>query len=276
VKAVVVRINSPGGTITSSDDLHKRLVELRDGNADKHTPPKPLVVSMGSIAASGGYYIAMPAKTILAERTAITGSIGVYAALPDATELSKKVGLSMRVIKDGDVKYSGSPFKEMTPHERQLWQEMVDHSYLQFLQVVEEGRPSLKGKLQQDISVNKDVPIRDGKERSRHVEYVRYIADGGIFTSDEAKQHGLIDEIGYLDDAIKLARQAANLGDDTNIIVYERPLGLFSTLVDIKAKPPATLLDPEHLANAAVPRLWYLSPGADVAGILTAARPRDE
>src|SRR5205807_7497813 len=123
VKAVVVRINSPGGTITSSDDLHKRLIDLRDGNPEKQASPKPLVVSMGSIAASGGYYIAMPARTLLAERTTITGSIGVYASLPDVTELAKKIGLDMRVIKDGDVKYSGSPFKEMTPHELQLWQE---------------------------------------------------------------------------------------------------------------------------------------------------------
>src|SRR5205085_10807125 len=98
----------------------------------------------------------MPAKTILAEPTTATGSIGVYASLPDVTELSKKIGFSMRVIKDGDVKYSGSPFTEMTPHERQIWQDMVDHSYLQFLHIVEEGRPKLKGKLQQDITVNKE------------------------------------------------------------------------------------------------------------------------
>ena len=183
----------------------------------------------------------------------------------------------MRVIKDGDVKYSGSPFKEMTPHELQLWQEMVDHSYLQFLHVVEEGRPSLKGKLQQDISVNKDVPIRDGKERTRHVAYVRYLADGGIFTSDEAQQHGLIDQIGYLDDAIKLARQAANVGEDYNAVVYERPLSLLNNLLDVKAHPPqATLLDPEYLSSAAVPRLWYLAPHADLAGILAAARQKGE
>ena len=272
VKAVVVRINSPGGTVTASDDIHKRLTLLRDGDPQKHTSPKPLVVSMGSIAASGGYYIAMPARTVLAERTTITGSIGVYASLPDATELSKKIGLSMRVIKDGDVKYSGSPFKEMTPHETQLWQDMVDHSYLQFLQVVEEGRPSLKGKLQQDITVNKDVAIRSGKERSRHVQYTRYLADGGIFTSDQAKQHGLIDQIGYLDDAIDIARATANLGDDYNAITYERPISLLTTFLDINAQPPqATLLDPERLANAAVPRLWYLSPQADLSGILAAA-----
>src|SRR5207253_496443 len=87
VKAVVLRINSPGGTITASDDLHRRITDLRDGNAPKNTAPKPVVVSMGSLAASGGYYIAMPAGTLFAERTTLTGSVGVYAALPNATEL---------------------------------------------------------------------------------------------------------------------------------------------------------------------------------------------
>jgi protease-4 len=271
VKAVVVRINSPGGTITASDDLHKRLTELRKGNPDKNAAAKPLIVSMGSIAASGGYYIAMPAQTIMAERTGITGSIGVYAALPDVTELSKKVGFSMRVMKAGDVKYSGSPFREMTPHEKQLWQEMVDHSYLQFLQVVEEGRPNLKGKLQEDIAINKTIPIREDKVRGKHVEYVRYIADGGIFTADEAKKYGLIDDIGYLDDAVKLAKQAANLGEDFKVVQYERPSSLFGGLFDIKARTPEpSVLAPERLSAAAVPRLWYLSPQADLAGLLKA------
>jgi protease-4 len=273
VKAVVVRMNSPGGTITASDDLYKRLTDLRDGNPEKKTSAKPLVVSMASLAASGGYYASMPAKTILAEPTTATGSIGVYASLPDVTELSKKIGFSMRVIKDGDVKYSGSPFAEMTPHERQIWQDMVDHSYLQFLHVVEEGRPNLKGKLQEDITVNKQVPIRSGKDRSRHVEITRYLADGGIWTSDEAKQHGLIDQIGYLDDAIKIARQSANVGEDYNVILYERPMSLLNAFLDVKARPPqVSLLDPERLSSAAVPRLWYLWPQADLAGILAAAR----
>jgi protease IV len=275
VKAVVVRVNSPGGTITASDDLYKRLTDLRDGDPEKKTSPKPLVVSMASIAASGAYYISMPAKTILAEPTTATGSIGVYASLPDVTELSKKIGFNMRVIKDGDLKYSGSPFTEMSAHERQMWQDMIDHSYLQFLQVVEQGRPSLKGKLQEDIPIRKDRPIRSGKERSRHVEFTRYRADGGIWTSDEAKQYGLIDQIGYLDDAIKIVRQSANLGDDYHVILYERPIGLLTTFLDVKARPPqVSLLDPERLSNAAVPRVWYLWPQADLAGILAGAGQR--
>ena len=277
VKAVIVRMNSPGGTVTASDDLHQRLTDLRDGSPEKKTSPRPLVVSMASLAASGGYYASMPAKTILAEPTTATGSIGVYASLPDITKLSKDIGFDMRVIKDGDLKYSGSPFKEMTEHERQMWQDMIDHSYLQFLHVVEQGRPGLKGKLQEDITIRKDLPIRSGKERSRHVELTRYRADGGIWTSDEAKEYGLIDQIGYLDDAIKTARQSANLGEDYHVILYERPVSLLTPFLDVRARPPqASLLDPEHLSSAAVPRLWYLWPQADLAGILAAARQGGE
>jgi protease-4 len=270
VKAVIVRINSPGGTITSSDDLHHRLTQLRDGNAQKKAAAKPLVVSMASLAASGGYYIAMPAKTLFAEPSTATGSIGVYAALPDATELSKKIGFGMRIIKAGDVKDSGSPFHEMTPHERELWQDMVDHSYLRFLEVVEQGRPALKGKLQEDISANKSVPIRDEKARSKHVQYVRYLADGGIFMADDAQKYGLVDRIGYLEDAVQAAGQAAGLGEDYKVVAYEKQETVLSSLLGIKAQPPPSLLDPNRLAAGAVPRLWYLSPQADLAGVFAA------
>src|ERR1051326_7202085 len=129
VKAVVLRINSPGGTISASDELYYHLLELRDGSALKHTPPKPLVVSMGSIAASGGYYLAMPAKTLFAERTCLTGSIGVYAAFPNMTELSNKIGFYINLFRAGDVKDSGSPFRDMSDKEKAVWQAMIDHSY---------------------------------------------------------------------------------------------------------------------------------------------------
>src|SRR5262249_54005966 len=112
VKAVVVRINSPGGSISASDDLYRRLGLLRDGDPEKKTTGKPLVASMASLAASGGYYIAMPAKHLVAERTTITGSIGVYASFPNVSELAQKWGVKMDVIKRGDVKTSGSMFHE--------------------------------------------------------------------------------------------------------------------------------------------------------------------
>jgi protease-4 len=266
VKAVVLRINSPGGTITASDDLHHRLVELRDGNPDKKTHPKKLIVSMGSLAASGGYYAAMPAETLVAERTTLTGSIGVFAAFPNVHKLTDKYGVEMIVIKRGEVKDSGSMFKPMTVEDRQVWQDMVDHAYQQFLTVVEEGRPQLKGKLREELPHEITVPNDEGKK-----SYVRRRADGGIFTADEAKKLGLIDEIGYLETAIQHARTAAGLGTDTTVITYDRPWSLAESVLGVRAPQPAGQFDLAKLANGLTPRVWYLAPGGELAGFLAAA-----
>jgi protease-4 len=268
VKAVVIEINSPGGSITASDDLHRRLIQMRNGDPDKKTQPKTVVVSMSSVAASGGYYIAMPAQTILAQRTTITGSIGVYAALPNVSELGNKIGFRMETIRAGEVKDSGSPFRDMSAKERQLWQDMVDHAYLEFVHVVEQGRPQLKGKLQEDIAINKTVPVRDAKEMQKSFKMTRYRADGGIFTADEALKYGLIDQIGYLDDAIKVAKQAAGLGDDYKAISYERPASLLGTLLSSRVQPPQLAFQAGQLAAGALPRLWYLAPQSELAGWL--------
>jgi protease-4 len=276
VKAVVLHINSPGGTITASDDLYRRLTELRDGNPQKHTNPKPLVVSMASLAASGGYYIAMPAKVLLAERTSITGSIGVYAAFPNVAELADKYGVKLNVIKAGKVKDSGSMFHKMTPEERQVWQDMVDHAYSEFLAVVEEGRPALKGKLLDPVLkkriAKEPAPggdlARDGTEGT--VEFTRQRADGGIFTADQALPLGLIDKIGYLDDAIKEAQQLANVGEDVRVITYDRPASWLGVLLGPDAGTTEGRLDPNRLAAGAVPRLWYLAPQCELAGFLSA------
>jgi len=276
VKAVILRVNSPGGTITASDDLHQRILELRDGSTEKKTTGKPVVVSMASVAASGGYYISVPAKTLLAEPTTITASIGVYAALPNVTELGNKVGFSMEVIKAGEVKDSGSPFHAMTPKERQLWQDMVDHSYLRFLQIVEAGRPQLKGKLQETITIDKTVPIRDANAAERKVNYTRYRADGGIFTADEALKYGLIDQIGYLDDAIKAAKQAAAISENYKVISYERPPSLFGNLLGVASDSPDSHFNLGRLSEGAIPRLWYMAPQSEFAGLLAAAGRKPE
>ncbi len=137
VKAVVLRINSPGGSISASDDLLRRLVNLREGKTPGHpSAKKPIVVSMASLAASGGYYIAMAGSQLLAERSTLTGSIGVYAAFPNLSQLAERYGFEMIVIKSDALKDSGSPFKPMKPQERQLWQDMVNHAFAQFLAVV--------------------------------------------------------------------------------------------------------------------------------------------
>jgi protease-4 len=278
VKAVVVRINSPGGTITSSDDIHHRLIELRDGKDD--LPGKPLVVSMGSVAASGGYYIAMPAKVLYAERTTITGSIGVYASFPNIKELGDKVGVYMNLIKAGRVKDSGSMFQEMKPEERYMWQEMVNHSYADFKEVVEQGRPAIKGKLEEKL-LEQDVQVAD-KERihidskveekpiEKTVHYYRQRADGGIWTAYKAKEFGLIDKIGYLEDAVKEATQQAGLTGKVNVVSYEKALSLTDVLFGIKSPEPALQLESAHFSSAAMPRLWYMAPQSELAGVLSA------
>lgn len=274
VKAIVLRINSPGGTITASDELYRRLVNLREGTTPGHPGfKKPLVVSMASITASGGYYIAMPAERLVAERTTLTGSIGVYAAFPNFAGLAKKYGFEMETIKAGGLKDSGSMFKEMKPQERQVWQDMVDHAYEQFLAVVEEGRPKLKGKLREAVS-EKMIPVPpNGNEHPKapqEVKYVRQRADGGIFTADRALFYGLIDQIGYLEDAVKEASKTAGLGDNYRAIVYERPQTLLSALMQTQSAQPGSQVDFHRLATAAAPRLWYLAPQSDLAAILTA------
>jgi ClpP class serine protease len=151
---------------------------------------------------------------------------------------------------------------------------MVDHAYLEFLQVVEQGRPSLKGKLQDDILIDEVVKIREGEAREKKVKYTRYRADGGIWVADEAMKYGLIDQIGYLEDAIKVAKQAAGLSDDYRAVNYERPPSFLGAWLGIKTEPPSMQLDVSKLADAATPRLWYLAPQSDLAGILAAAERR--
>jgi protease-4 len=286
VKAVVVRIDSPGGSISASDDLHRRLSQLRDGTTPraqgKSPVKKPLVVSMGGIAASGGYYIAMPAfesadptaKKLFAERTTITGSIGVYASFINAEELTKKYGIGMELIKAGAVKGSGSLFYKMTPQERQPWADMVEQAYRQFISIVEAGRPSLKGKLTEDLFPPKTISVfddrgnvvKDDTGQPKTTTYTRQRADGGVFTAEEARKWGLIDEIGTLDDAVAEAARQASL-TTFKAITYDRPLtlmGLFS------GAPQDSSDDRSRLAEVFGPRIWYLVPGGELSVIAPA------
>lgn len=290
VKAVVLRIESPGGTITSSDDLLKRLDELRDGATAKFqtkgTFPKPLVVSMGNVAASGGYYIAMAAaqdpkkpedKKIFAERSTLTGSIGVYASFPNVSELTHKYGIKMELIRAGDIKGSGSPFHEMSPQERQPWQDMVEHAYAQFLGVVEAGRPALKGQMTQDLFAPRDIAERDDKGdvvkvdgKDKTAKYTRKRADGGAFTADEAKKYGLIDEIGYQEEAVKEVARQAGLSD-YKVVSYEKPLSILKALTGgLDGSTRTGPIDVQKLADRLGPRVWYLLPQAELGAWLEA------
>jgi protease IV len=279
VKAVVLRIDSPGGTISASEELHKQLIRMRDGKSVRHPDarPKKLVVSMGALAASGGYYIAMPAEKLFADRTTLTGSIGVYAALPNVSEMADKVGFKMELIKAGAIKASGSPFHELTPQERQPWQEMVDHAYERFLDVVAEGRPALPKASLREVLYVEEILGRDDKGNVKRdwwglphkALYSRYRADGGTFTADQAKQYGLVDAIGDLEDAVEAAASSAG-STKYKVVVYDRPPSLLNDILGVQAKGGFGF-DAARLASGFTPRLWYLVPQANIAGILTAA-----
>lgn len=280
VKAVVVRIDSPGGTVGSSEDIHRELARLRAGQHPRfpNITAKPLVASMGAVAASGGYYIAMPAEKVFAEKNTLTGSIGVFAALPNVSELANKHGVRLELVKAGGIKGSGSPFHEMTPAERQPWQDMVDQAYDQFLDVVVKGRPGLtREALKSDPVIKKDALLYDDKGNPKKdnagqpikVPVERFRADGGTFTAAEALQFKLIDEIGVLEDAVGAAAKSAGLGE-YRVVGYERPPSLVDVLFGVRANS-AGGPDFSQLANGLTPRVWYLAPQCELAGLLAAS-----
>ncbi len=191
IKAIILRINSPGGTVTSSDIVYHELQEF------KRKRNVPIITSIMDIGASGGYYVAMASDYIFAHPSTITGSIGVIMLTLNAEGLLEKVGIQPAAIVSGPNKSMGSPFRAMKADERAIFQDVIDRLYGRFLAVVQEGRPNLTA-----------AKIRD-------------LADGRIYTADLAKTEGLIDEIGYLDDAIAEAKKHAKL-TEAQVVTYTR------------------------------------------------------
>jgi len=182
VKAVILRLDTPGGEVTASDIVYHEVLRFKERTG------RPVVGLMMSVAASGGYYIASACDAIVAHPSSLTGSIGVISIFPSLESLMSKVGVKVNVIKSGPSKDSGSPFREMTEEDRKLFQVIIDEYYEGFLEVVARGR---KGK----------VPAAD----------LRTIADGRIYTAPQALKLGLIDAIGYFDDAFGKAKDLASL-----------------------------------------------------------------
>lgn len=262
VKAVVVAVNSPGGSVTASDQLHKQISDLRDGKwplpSGKTSKPKPVVISMEAVAASGGYYVAVPGQKIFAEPTTITGSIGVYAPILDLHELAERHGVKMHIIKKGELKASGSMFKELTPEERAEFDEQIEAAYQRFMQIVRDGRKDrLKIGLRDEIQM--PSLVRPGET------VIRRLADGGIFTAQQAKEYGLIDEIGYTEDAVAEAKRLAGL-KEARVITYEPPLSLMDSLLGIRKEAPKASIDLSSLPGFSR-KVWYLTPGYELSGL---------
>jgi protease-4 len=277
VKAVVLRIDSPGGTVTASEELYQCIVNVRDNTGRRFpgTAPKPVSVSMGGLAASGGYYIAVAGNPIVAERTTITGSVGVFVALPNVADWADKNGVRLELVKAGGIKASGSFFHKLSPEERQTWQDTVDNAYDTFLDVIAKGRPGLTpDALRKDQVINEMIATRDEKgnpvvdknKKPIEVKYTRVRADGGTFTSAQAQKFKLIDGIEDLPAAIRSAATRAGLSN-FKAVVYEKPSSLVEKLTGLPLSKGANPLDLPEMSTALTPRLWYLAPTAD-AGIL--------
>ena len=189
VKAIILRIDSPGGGVGPAQEIYAEVKRTQK--------EKKILASVGSVAASGGYYIACGADTIMANPGSITGSIGVIVESLNVEELLKKIGLRSNVIKSGKHKDIGSPMRPMTEEDRQLLQGVLDSIHEQFIRAVAEGR---------------NLPL----------EKVRALADGRIFSGEQAKGLGLIDSLGNLEDAIALAAEMGGIKGEPEVIYPEK------------------------------------------------------
>ncbi|MFZ2447923.1 MAG: signal peptide peptidase SppA [Syntrophobacteraceae bacterium] len=184
VKAIIVRIDSPGGAVGPSQEVY---TEIR-----RTIQSKPVVASLGSVAASGGYYIASAANTIVANAGTITGSIGVIIYFPNLRELFEKIGYQMTTVKSGQFKDIGNPSREMTPEERELIQGTIDETYSQFVR---------------DVARARNLPE----------EQVRKVADGRIILGEKARELKLVDQLGNFEDAVAKAAELGKIEGDPEI-----------------------------------------------------------
>jgi protease-4 len=191
VKAIVLRIDSPGGGVVPSQEIHDAVKRV------KNKSNKAIIASMGTVAASGGYYIAAATDRIIANPGTLTGSIGVIMEMANVEGLLKKVGVEGIVIKSGRFKDAGSPLRRMNEEERKLMQSVMDDVHQQFIQAVAEGR-------------------------SLEMSEVQPLADGRIFTGRQAKEARLVDELGDLDDAIHLAADIVGIEGEPKVLEPRR------------------------------------------------------
>lgn len=198
VAGVILRIDSPGGATAPSQEIYKAVLGYQHGD-------KPLIVSMGSIAASGGYYIASPAKKIFAAPGTLTGSIGVIMTVPLYKDLAKKIGIEMQTFKAGDFKDMASPYRTMSTTERKMIQDLLDDTHNQFIT---------------------DVAIA----RSISVDSLSLIADGRIFTGRQALKCRLVDTLGSYEEALAYLRTITGVGDNARVINKKETSATFREL----------------------------------------------
>jgi protease-4 len=235
VVAVVLRIDSPGGSVTASDYLYHHLQELTN---DRELP---IVVSMGGLCASGGYYIAMAVggqeNAIFAEPTTWTGSIGVAIPHYDLSGTLTALAIKDDSLASGPHKFMGTFTRPMGEEHQRLLQGLIDDSFQRFKAVIKNGRPRF----------NEDPAALDA------------VATGEVFAASQALDKKLIDRIGFIEDAVARAAELANVSTgDVRCVKYDRPPGLFGGLIGANAAGDAGRLDLSALFNLATPRAYYL------------------
>ncbi len=204
IKAIVIRIDTPGGSVAPVQEIYSELQKIE----------KPIVASMGGTAASGGYYVACAADTIMANPGTLTGSIGVIMQFTRMKGLYDKIGLEHQVIKSGEFKDTGSPFRSLTEEEQTVLQATVDNVYNQFVDTIFEARQSLLS-------------------RSEIAE----LADGRIFSGQQALDLKLLDRLGNLPEAIELAGELANIDGKPKVVRKEKKTSLLEQLLGVQQTP---------------------------------------
>jgi len=236
VKAVVLRLNSPGGTVAASDIMYNKLKDF------KNKSNKPVVACMLDIATSGAYYLACGSDGIIAQPSSITGSIGTIMQTVSFAGTMEKLGIKSVAIKSGKLKDMASPLHELSDEEREVLQGIITQFYERFLTVVVDGRKELDE------------------------QKLRELADGRVFTAEEAHQVGLIDRIGYPADAIAWAKEMAGV-TKTRVVIYHRPIGykpnIYSSDTGTSSGVRALLgMDlPDWLTSGGVQFLYLWQPG---------------
>jgi protease IV len=230
IKAIVLRINSPGGTVTASDVVYHEIM------AFKEKRKLPVVSVIMDVGASGGYYIAVTGDRIIAHPTSITGSVGVIMLRVGAEGLLQKIGVEAFAIKSGAKKDIGSPFRPMTEDERAIFQTMINGFFSRFVEVVSRGR-------------------------SLSADHLKEITDGRVLTGPQAMRLGLVDDVGYLDDGIDAARKLAGLSQ-ARVIMYARPQAYRNNIYSLGGGEGAleslARLDVMNLVRGSSPQFLYL------------------
>ncbi|MBI1765032.1 MAG: signal peptide peptidase SppA [Acidobacteria bacterium] len=231
IKAIILRIDSPGGGVSDSQEIYREVKRV------KEEKKKKVIVSMGSVAASGGYYVACPADRIFANPGTITGSIGVIAEWLNYKELADWAKVKPVVFKTGEFKDTGSATREISDHERQYFQSLINEMFGQFVGAVAEGRKGRGG---------------EGRQLT-DVEKVKQLADGRVFTGETAKVNGLVDELGNFEDAVKYTAKLIGMKGEPSLVSPPKERDGFSLLdlllgtTKLKAILPAEL--PRQLSD---------------------------